>query len=39
VEALNDGMSIRKAVEELRLSKSKIERLKKEAFKRGMLDD
>jgi putative DNA primase/helicase len=37
-EALRGGMSIRKAAEVLEMDRSKVERLKKKAANRGMLD-
>ena len=37
-EALNDGLSIREAADELGIHKSKVERLKKKAAERGLLD-
>ena len=38
-DALNDGLSIREAANKLGIHKSKIERLKKKASERGLLDD
>jgi putative DNA primase/helicase len=38
-DALNDGLSIRKAALKLGIDKSKVERLKKKASERGLLDD
>jgi putative DNA primase/helicase len=37
-DALNDGMSIREAATELDMSKSKVERLKKKAADKGLID-
>jgi putative DNA primase/helicase len=39
VDALSDGMSYREAARELGISKSKLERLKKKAAEKGLLDD
>jgi len=38
-DALNDGLSIREAADKLGIHKSKVERLKKKASERGLLDD
>ncbi len=38
VDALHDGMSIREAARELEMHRSKIERLRKKAQERGLLD-
>ena len=37
-DALNGGLSIREAADELGIHKSKVERLKKKAVERGLLD-
>jgi putative DNA primase/helicase len=39
VEALHDGLSIRQTAQELGISRSKVERLKKRAVEKGMLGD